>query len=36
MLDQVVDFMLNNIANLSSSKNVSDNLISKNLTAPHD
>ena len=31
MLDQMIDFMLNNIANLSSSKSVSDNLISKNV-----
>lgn len=31
MLDQVVDFMLNNISNLSSSKSVSDNLINKEI-----
>lgn len=31
MLDQMIDFMLNNISNLSSSKSVSDNLISKNV-----
>ena len=29
MLDQLVDFMLNNIANLSNSKSISDDLISK-------
>ena len=31
MLDQLVDFMLNNIANLSNSKSISDNLISKKI-----
>ena len=31
MMDQTVDFMLNNISNLSSSKNISDNLIKKNI-----
>ncbi|MBQ9327029.1 MAG: ATP-binding protein [Solobacterium sp.] len=31
MFDQLVDFMFDNIANLSSSKNISDNLIKKNI-----
>ena len=31
MLEQMIDFMLNNIANLSSSKNISDNLNNKKI-----